>query len=356
MLLAEVTGIDVEARLVHAVAEHRLRLPYDTLIVAAGAVDSYFGHEEWRPAAPGMKTLDDAVHVRNRILAAFELAEQAETAAERDEWLSFVVVGGGPTGVELAGQIAVLARRILRDEYRHIDTRQARISLADAAPFVLGQFPERLRRRAERDLRELGIDVYLSAPAVAIDERGVDLGGEEPRHIAARTVIWAAGVRASPLGAVLAEQTGATLDSMGRIEVEPDLSLPGHPEVFAIGDLVAIPGVPGMAQPAIQEGAFVARVVEARLRQKAPPSPFRYRDKGSMATIGRTRAVAQVGRLEFAGLPAFLLWGLVHLVYLVGWGSRIEAVGRWLWTIVARNRRERLISLESVVDELQGQA
>jgi NADH:quinone reductase (non-electrogenic) len=356
VLLAEVTGIDIEERTVRAVAEHELVLRYDTLIVAAGAIDSYFGHEEWRAVAPGMKTLDDAAHVRNRILAAFELAEQAENAEERDEWLSFVVVGGGPTGVELAGQISVLARRILLNEYRHIDTRQARISLVDAAPFVLGQFPERLRRRAEHDLRGLGIDVYLSARAVGIDERGVDLGGAEPRRLAARTVIWAAGVRASPLGQVLAEQTGAAVDRMGRISVEPDLSLPGHPEVFAIGDLVAIPGVPGMAQPAIQEGKYVAKVVAARLRQKAPPAPFRYRDKGSMATIGKTRAVAQIGRLEFSGLPAFLLWGLVHLFYLVGWGSRIEAVGRWLWTIVARNRRERLISLESVADERQGQA
>ncbi len=349
-LLAEVTGFDLDKRVVHAVAAHEIEVPYDTLIVAAGATDSYFGHDEWARDAPGMKSLDDANRIRTRILAAFELAEQAETPEERNAWLTFVVVGAGPTGVELAGQIAVLANRILRGEYRSIDPARARILLLDAAPSVLQTFPEKLRRRAERDIRKLGIDVQLGATAVQIDDNGMEVeDGDGRRHITAKTVIWAAGVSASPLAAALAENSGAEVGRGGRISVEPDLSLPGRPEVFAIGDMIAVDKVPGTAQPAIQEGKYVAEVIRQRLAGGTPPAPFKYRDLGSMAVIGRTHAVADIFGLKVSGAPAFFVWGVIHLAYLVGWGNRFGALARWMWTLLARTRRERLISTVSAV-------
>jgi NADH:ubiquinone reductase (H+-translocating) len=353
VLLGRVEDIDLDRRAVRAIAEEEIEVPYDTLIVAAGATHSYFGHDEWSDIAPGMKTLDDANRLRSRILAAFELAEQEPDPDERQAWMTFAVVGAGPTGVELAGQIALLANRVLRGEYHSIDTRAARILLLDAAPAVLGPFPERLRDRALRDLRELGVEVALGSPAVDIDRRGLTVGGEgAERHIAARTVIWAAGVKASPLAGLLAEGSGAGFDRAGRLVVEPDLTLPGHPEVFAIGDMISVPGVPGTAQPAIQEGKFVARAIRERLAGRGTPRRFRYLDLGTMATIGRTRAVADLfNRIRLGGFPAFIIWGVVHLAYLVGWGNRFEAVARWGWTILARNRRERLISLVSLVSE-----
>jgi NADH dehydrogenase len=250
--------------------------------------------------------------------------------------------------VELAGQVAVLADRVLRGEYRQIDTAAARVLLLDAAPDVLGAFPERLRKRALRDLGDLGIEVRLGQAVTEIDDRGFTVGDE---RIAARTVLWAAGVRANPLADLLAERTGTGADRAGRLRVDDDLTLPGHPEVFALGDMVVLPGVPGTAQPAIQQGKYVAEAIRARLARR-PTKPFRYRDLGSMATIGRTRAVADLfGKVRFGGLPAFLVWGIVHLGYLVGWGNRVEAVARWMWTIFARNRRERLISIVSLVSE-----
>ena len=352
VLLGRVEDVDVGRRVVLARAEDPLELPYDTLILAAGATHSYFGHDEWAEVAPGMKNLDDANRIRSRILGAFELAEQETDPAERDAWLTFAVVGGGPTGVELAGQVALLANRVLRGEYRCIDSRQARVLLLDAAPTLLGPFPQKLRDRARRDLAGLGVEVELEAPVVSIDRDGLDVDGPEgPRRIPARTVIWAAGVKASPLAGRIAGRTGARTDRAGRLLVEPDLTVPGHPEIFAIGDMVGLEGVPGTAQPAIQEGAYVSRVVLARLRGARTPKPFSYDDKGMMATIGRAQAVAQIGRLQFGGFPAFLIWGIVHLAYLVGWGNRFEAVVRWMWTLLARNRRERLISIVSLVSE-----
>ena len=353
VLLGEVEDIDLERRTVRTVAEHALDVPYDTLIVAAGATHSYFGRDDWAAMAPGMKTLDDATRVRSRILSAFELAEQADDPAEQAEWLTFAIVGAGPTGVELAGQVATLANRVLRKEYRCIDTRRARVLLLDAAPSVLGPLPEPLRRRAARDLRDLGIEVELGAPVTEISRFELTIGsGEDARRIRARTVIWAAGVKASPLAALLAERSGGAVDRAGRLEVAPDLTLPGRPEVFAVGDMIALPDVPGTAQPAIQEGKYVGRVVRDRLRGREAPPPFRYRDLGTMAVIGRTRAVADLfGRVRVRGFPAFMVWGVVHLAYLVGWGNRFEAVARWMWTILARNRRERLISLLGLVPE-----
>ena len=353
VLLGLVEEIDVERRVVRAVAEDELEIPYDTLVVAAGATHSYFGHDEWSHIAPGMKTLDDAARLRSRILGAFELAEQETDPAERDAWLTFAIVGAGPTGVELAGQIATLANRVLRGEYRTIDTSQARVVLFDAAPSVLGPFDEKLRKRAERDLQGLGVEVRLGTPVTHIDPLGLEVGGERLR---ARTVVWAAGVAASPLAWHLGERTGAQVDRAGRLMVEPDLTLPGHPEIFAIGDMIALPDVPGTAQPAIQEGKYVGGVIKARLGdeplREPTRGPFKYRDLGIMATIGRTHAVAQIfNRVKLGGFPAFMVWGVIHLAYLVGWGNRFGAVARWLWTVVARNRRERLISVVSLVSD-----
>jgi NADH:ubiquinone reductase (H+-translocating) len=353
VLLGAVEDIDLDRRVVRAIAEDEIEIPYDMLVVAAGATHSYFGNDEWSHIAPGMKTLDDANRLRSRILAAFELAEQESDDVERDAWLTFAVVGAGPTGVELAGQIALLANRVLRGEYRRIDTRDARVLLLDAAPAVLGPFPESLREQAARDLAGLGVDVQLEAPVVAIDRDGLTVDeAEGKRRIAARTVIWAAGVKASPLAALLAEHAGAEVDRAGRLIARPDLTLDGHPEVFAIGDMIALPGVPGTAQPAIQQGKYVARVIRARVAGRSAPSRFRYIDLGTMAAIGRTHAVADLfNRIRLGGFPAFMIWGVVHLAYLVGWGNRMGALARWAWTILARNRRERLISLVSLVSE-----
>jgi NADH:ubiquinone reductase (H+-translocating) len=353
VLLGRVTGIDIEKRTVTMVADKPNEIPYDTLIVATGATHSYFGHEEWERIAPGMKTLDDAGRVRSRILGAFEIAEQQSDPAERQAWLTFAVVGAGPTGVELAGQIALLAHRVLRGEYREIDPSKAQVLLFDATPSVLGAFPHSLSKHAAKDLGHLGVDVELNAPVTEIDADGLTIDSNgEPRHIPAKTVIWAAGVTASHLGKELARGSGAELDKAGRIHVEPDLTIKGHPEVFAIGDMITLQGVPGTAQPAIQEGKYVGKVVKARLTGEPMPKPFHYRDLGMIAAIGRTSAVADLfGRFRISGPIAFLIWGVVHLAYLVGWGNRYEAVTRWLWTILARNRRERLISIVSLVSD-----
>ena len=267
--------------------------------------------------------------------------------------MTFAIVGAGPTGVELAGQVSLLAHRVLRGEYRHIDSAQARVVLLDAGPEVLGGFAAPLRARAERDVRSLGVDVELDAAVTEIDAHGVLVGsGASERRIEARTVLWAAGVPASPLGGILAERCGAALDRAGRLHVQPDPTLAGHPEIFAGGDMSSLDGVPGSAQPAIQEGKYVAKVVRARAAAQPPPGPFHYRDLGMMAVIGRADAVADLfGRVRVGGFPAFLIWGVIHLAYLVGWGNRIGALSRWAWTILARNRRERLISMSGIVGD-----
>jgi NADH:ubiquinone reductase (H+-translocating) len=353
VLLGGVDQIDLESRTVRMIADEVTTIPYDTLIVATGATHSYFGHDEWSRIAPGMKSLDDARRVRSRILGAFEIAEQKSNPDERQAWLTFAVVGAGPTGVELAGQIALLAHRVLRGDYRHIDPSTTRVLLLDATPHVLGTYPPSLSERAADDLRRLGVEVELSAPVTDIDLTGLTIGSDgEGRRVEARTVIWAAGVKASPLAAQLCDDSGAGVDRAGRLHVNPDLTLPGHPEVFAIGDMITLPDVPGTAQPAIQQGKYAGLVVRARLAGKPAPPPFHYRDLGSMAVIGRSSAVADLfGRIRLGGFPAFLIWGVVHLAYLVGWGNRYEAVARWGWTILARNRRERVISVVSLVSE-----
>jgi NADH:quinone reductase (non-electrogenic) len=330
VLLAEVGGFDLDERIAYATAPdgEPLELGYDSLIVAAGATG-------------GLKTLDDARSIRSQVLRAFELAELATDPAERAAWLRFAVVGGGPTGIELAGQIADLARRTLRPDYRRIDTRDARISLVEGGPRVLAEFPEPLQRRAARDLAELGVDVWHRARVVDTDDEGLDVlsvSGALVR-VPARTVLWAAGVTASPL----ADALGAPLDPVGRVMVEPDLTLPGHPEVFAIGDIAAVDGVPGVAPAAMQQGRHAVRTIRRRLAGKETHA-FQYLDKGRIAVIGRRRAVGTSLGVPFTGRLALAIWALVHIRYLVGWGNRLVTVTRWMWTLLARNRGQRVIA------------
>jgi NADH dehydrogenase len=351
VLLGDVSRIDLERRVVHTASTGEREVPYDTLIVAAGASHSYFGRDHWAQFAPGMKTLDDAERLRSRILLAFEMADQEPDPTRRAAWLTFAIVGAGPTGVELAGQIALLAHRVLQHEYRRAEPRQARVVLLDGAPRVLGAFAPSLSEHARNALEDLGVAVTLRSEVVDIDGNGVVVTNAtgHTQRVDARTVVWAAGVQASPLGAELAAQSAAELDRAARLRVERDLTLPGRPEVFAIGDMIALPGVPGTAQPAIQQGNYVAQVIRARLQGEARPPSFAYRDLGSMAMIGRNQAVAELfAGVGLWGLPAFVAWGAIHLAYLVGWGSRVETVARWGWTLLARNRRERLISLTSL--------
>jgi NADH dehydrogenase len=354
VLLAEAHGIDLEARTVTATARGELTVPYDTLVVAAGARDSYFGHDEWERDAPGMKSLDDAYRIRTRILSAFELAETSRDGAERDAWLTFVLVGAGPTGVELAGQIAYLARHTLAGHYRAIRTEDARIVLLDAASSVLPSFRERLQRKADAELRRAGIEIRVNTTATSIDAHGLDLKGPDgPDRIEAHTVLWAAGVEAAPLARLLAQASGTPADRSGRLIVEGDLTLPAHPDVFAIGDMVALDGVPGVAQAALQEGAYVADVIAARLDGKRQPAQFRYRDKGSMAIVGRSWAVADVRGLQLAGRRAWVIWAVVHIAFLVDWQKRAEIIRRWFWEFVTQDRHERVISYVSLLpDEL----
>lgn len=357
VVLAEVETIDLAARTVTAAAGGKLTLPYDTLVVAAGAGDSYFGHDEWERDAPGMKSLDDAYRIRTRILSAFELAETSDDAAEREAWLTFVIVGAGPTGVELAGQLAYLSRHTLADHYRSIRSQDARIVLLDAAPNVLPSFRERIRRKTDAELRRVGIEIRVATTATGIDPHGLDLRGPDGEdRLEAHTVLWAAGVSASPLAGLLARASGAALDGSGRVAVAADLTLPGHPEVFAIGDMVALEGVPGVAQAALQEGVYVAKVIARRLDGKTAPGPFRYRDKGSMAIVGRSWAVADVRGLQLTGRVAWVIWAVVHIAFLVGWQKRFEVVRRWFWEFVTQNRNERLISSVSLLPDEMARA
>lgn len=348
ILLGEVTGLDLERRVVAVEGLERQELGYDTLIVAAGAAHSYFGNDEWADAAPGMKTLDDAQRVRARLLSAFEAAEEARSADERRAWLTFVIVGGGPTGVELAGQVAFLARRMLRGEYRSFTVDETRIVLADGAPALLGAFPEGLRGKARRELERMGVEVRLGAVATAIDDEGITLSppdGEATR-IATRTVVWAAGVKASPLAARLAEAAGSTVDRAGRLSVNPDLTVGDRDDVYAAGDMVALEGVPGVAQGALQQGHYVADAIARRLDGKgAPKGPFHYRDKGSMAVVGRSQAVAAIGPLRLAGRIGWAIWAVIHIAFLVGWQNRVETVRRWFWDLTTKHRHERIVDV-----------
>lgn len=346
VLLGEAAGIDVTAR--------RLRLadgaeiPYDTLVVATGASHHYFGHDDWAERAPGLKTVEDATEMRRRILLAFEQAERETDPAARRALLNFVIVGAGPTGVELAGAISELARDTLRGDFRSIDPREARVLLLDAADRVLPAYPSSLSEKAERSLVRLGVEVRTGAVVDAIDDGGVSFTSDHTsEHIASRCVLWAAGVRASGLAEILAAETGVPLDRAGRICVASDCSLPGHAQIFAVGDIASFPTgsgpLPGVAPVAIQQGRYVARTIWRRLRSESTP-PFRYRNRGNLATIGRSAAVADFGRLRFTGLPAWLLWTAVHIFFLIGYENRVLVAIRWIWNYVTRNRGTRLIA------------
>jgi NADH dehydrogenase len=351
VLLGEVTGIDLQAHTVVSTAgDITTTTHYDSLIVAAGASTSYFGHDEFAIDAPGLKSIDDALEIRGRILSAFEFAELEHDQAARDEWLTFAVIGAGPTGVEMAGQISELARRTLANDYRAIDPRTARILLIDALDDVLGTFGTKLSAGAARQLEKMGIQVWLNERVIGVDDRGLtvqDLSGRQTR-VPARTIVWAAGVKASPLAASLAEQSGAELDRGGRIKVQPDCSLPGHREVFVIGDMMSLDDYPGVAQVAMQQGKYAADQIQRRLRRKPDQKPFHYFDKGSMATISRFRAVASVGPLRFGGLIAWLLWLVVHIMYLVGFKNRVTTVLHWAVSFIGRGRAQRTTTYDQV--------
>ncbi len=351
VLLGEVTHVDVEARTVtHETLGRQTVTPYDSLIVAAGAGQSYFGNDHFARHAPGMKSIDDALELRGRIFGSFELAELASTPAEVERLMTFVVVGAGPTGVEMAGQIAELAHRTLRRDFRRIDPRSARIILLDAAPQVLGSFGQKLGGRAEKRLTEMGVEVRLGAKVVGVDATGIDIETADGSRDRIESVckVWAAGVQASPLAAQLAEQTGADLDRAGRIEVLDDLTLPGHPEIFVVGDMMALKGLPGVAQVAIQGARYAADQIRRRLNHWPPAGPFEYRDKGSMATISRFSAVASIGRAQFSGFVAWLLWLAIHLVYIIGFKHRVTTLLHWAISFVGRGRAERVVTQQQV--------
>jgi NADH dehydrogenase len=349
VLLGEVTAIDLAARTVTSeVGVHRKVTEYDSLIVAAGAGTGYFGNDQFEPFAPGLKSIDDALELRARIYGAFEMAELQDKAEDAEPWLTFVVVGAGPTGVELAGQIVELSRRTLRKDFRSIDPTQARVLLVEGGDGVLTTFGPAQSQKAQQSLEKMGIDVRCGALVQAVDATGVEVqyrdGSSE--HIASNCVVWAAGVQASPLGAQLAAQSGAGLDRAGRVEVEPDLTLPGHPEVFVIGDMIALNDLPGVAQVAMQGAKHSAKTIRARLEDKAEPGAFDYFDKGSMATISRFRAVANVGRLQLRGFIAWLAWLFIHILYLVGFQQKVSTLGHWTVAFLGRARAERTFTLE----------
>jgi NADH dehydrogenase len=347
VLLGEVTDLDTAGR---RVILRDGEVPYDQLIIATGATHHYFGNDQWRRLAPGLKTIEDATEVRRRVLLAFERAEREPDARERQVWLTFVIVGGGPTGVELAGALGEIANDTLRHDFRHINPAEARILLVEGADRVLPPFPPDLSAKAEKQLMALGVRPIAGARVTNIDDRGVTVktaGGGEDR-VETHTVLWAAGVRASRLGKVLAERAGAPLDNVGRVMVEPDLSVPGHPEIQVIGDLANFSHqtgkpLPGVAPVAMSQGRYVADLIVRKVRGE-PAKPFHYFDKGNLATVGRNKAVAQFGKLHIAGFAAWFLWVFVHLMYLVEFENRVLVLVEWVYNYITRNRGARLIT------------
>lgn len=360
VLLGEATGLDVERREVQM--SDGGPIPYDTLVVATGARHSYFGHDEWARFAPGLKSIDDATEIRRRILIAFEAAEREHTPSLREEWLTFVVVGGGPTGVELAGALGEIARDTLRRDFRSISSRDARIILVEAMDRVLPVYPPGRSASAARQLRHLGVDVRTGTRVTGISEHAVNVvTASGPQVIPARTVLWGAGVQASSFAKQVAAATGAGTDRAGRIEVGPDLTIPGHPEIFVIGDAAVQPWkpdrpVPGVAQGAIQPGRYVARAIISRLDGRTPPA-FRFRDLGDVAVIGRLSGVSNVGWLgpfgRTGGFVAWLLWLGIHIVYLIGFANRIVVLTRWAWTFLTHGRGSRLITGQPLLPDIE---
>jgi len=338
VVLGEVTGVDVAGR---AVLLGERRIPYDQLVIATGARESYFGHDEWGAVTSGLKTIEDATVMRRRVLMAFERAEDSDDPEERRRLLTFAIIGGGPTGVELAGALAELAKAALARDFRRIDPTTARIVLIEAGPRLLPSFPPRLSEVAERDLARLGVELRLGAKVMRCDDCGAEL---EDGRIESRTLIWAAGVAASPAARWLGIEPGRG----GRVPVGPDLTVPGHPEIFVIGDTAEVAGpegtLPGVAPVAKQEGAYVARVVTARLTGKPPPPAFRYASIGNLATIGRRAAVVDFGWLRLTGRLAWLVWGIAHIYFLIGFRNRMTVAIDWLWSYLTYQRGARLIT------------
>jgi NADH dehydrogenase len=354
VLLAEVTAIDPAARRVTLGGRGAADgLTYDYLIVASGATHAYFGHSEWAQRAPGLKTLDDALEIRRQVLLAFEAAEREPESAARSRLLTFVIVGGGPTGVELAGALAEIARRTLRQDFRSIRPESARIILLEGGPHILTAFPETLREAAAASLNRLGVEVRTNSIVTDIDVEGATWRrssappGDPGERIAAQTVLWAAGVAASPAASSL----GAPLDKAGRVLADPTLAVPGHPEIFVVGDICALKQdgkpLPGVAQVAKQEGAHAARNVVHAIRRE-PAEPFRYKDYGNMATIGRGSAVAEIGPVKVSGFIAWLIWLFIHIFWLIGFRSRLAVMGEWAWAYLTFQRRARLITGEKL--------
>jgi len=346
VLLGEATGIDTAGRRV------LLRdgdIPYDTLVVATGASHQYFGHDQWEKFAPGLKTVDDATEMRSRILLAFEAAERESDPEKRKAWMTFVIVGGGPTGVELAGALGEIANDTLRHNFRDIDPSTARIILVEGTDRILPTYPPHLSEAARKMVEHLGVIVRTSAFVVDVQAESVTIReGDRSDCVSTRTILWAAGVLASPLGRIVAKETGATVDKAGRVVVQPDVTVPGHPEIFVIGDLADFSHqggkpLPGVAQPAIQEGRYVAEVIGRRLKGQST-EPFRYVDKGNLAVIGRGAAVADLNRLQLKGWPAWLIWVFVHLANIVQFQNRLLVMLQWGWLYITYDRSARLIT------------
>jgi NADH dehydrogenase len=341
VLLAEVTHVELASRRVYT--RETPPLEYEFLVLATGSESGYFGHEEWEKVAPGLKDLDDAIEIRRRVLLAFEAAEREGDEAERRRHLTFVVIGGGPTGVELAGAIAELATFVLARDFRSIRPDATRVVLVEGSDRVLAAFDPELSRRAEQSLHAMGVEVRTHTRVTNIDARGVDAGGE---RIEATTVLWAAGVRASPIGATL----GVPVDRQGRVLVAEDCSVPGHPEVFCIGDAAVFTPkgdehpLPGVSPVAMQQGRFVAKKIAALVARRPPPETFKYLDKGIMATIGRSRAVARIGRIRLSGFVAWIAWLLLHIVYLMDFRNRLLVLIDWAWSYFTYQRGSRLIT------------
>jgi NADH dehydrogenase len=346
VLLGEVVDFDI---INHKVILSDGELDYDTLIVAVGVCHHYFGNEHWEALAPGLKTIEDATEIRRRVLEAFEVAERETNREEQEKWLTFVIVGGGPTGVELAGALGEIAHHTLRHNFRQVDPSRARIILLEGMDRILPTYPPDLSANATKSLAKLGVTVLTSALVTAVQPGCVTVrSGAQDIQIAARTVLWAAGMQGSPLGRKLAEATGAPLDRAGRLIVEADLTAPGHPELFVVGDLAHFSHqsgkpLPGVAQVAMQQGSYVARLIRARLEGSSLP-PFHYRDYGNMATIGRAAAVAELGRLHFHGWLGWMMWLFVHLIHIVQFQSRVLVLVQWGWNYFTRSRGARLIT------------
>ncbi|MBY0441126.1 MAG: NAD(P)/FAD-dependent oxidoreductase [Mycobacteriaceae bacterium] len=349
VLLGDVTHIDLAGQFVESeLLGHTYQTPYDTLIVAAGAGQSYFGNDHFAEFAPGMKSVDDALELRGRILSAFEQAERSSDPERRAKLLTFTVIGAGPTGVEMAGQIAELAEHTLKGAFRHIDSTKARVILLDAAPAVLPPFGDKLGKRAAARLQKMGVEIELGAMVTEVDRNGITVKDADGtlRRIESACKVWSAGVSASALGRDLADQSATELDRAGRVKVRPDLSIPGHPNVFVIGDMAAVEGVPGVAQGAIQGAKYVASTIKAELggADSSARAPFQYFDKGSMATVSRFSAVAKIGPLEFSGFIAWLMWLVLHLAYLIGFRSKITTMLSWTVTFLSTRRGQLTIT------------